>query len=267
MSLVLTGNRSKPWIPRNGKNLNLHQLVLEKIGIQEDADVEVLPWRGVDHFDATLSDLSSGDRAFINDHPDLRQLMSRLATFRLGEDVTPVREIATTLADYATGPQAAYFQDVFSSTRAIYIGRQVGPAEAVDALVHEFGHILFDEQRTNFSSDSAGLIYYGKHATHDEACAETLSWITLSDIYSDFPEIKVFHILKLYGFSQLKPHDPHYVGFGAVLPVLESSPERAPQLFLDLTKAGSLQDFLSKHNRPALLPSGRDANVLQFLLP
>ncbi len=257
---------SKPWIVRQGKRVNLYDLILNKLGRPDIQNAKVFGWPGVDHFDGTYSNLSPGDGTFLAQHIDLQTVLNQIAGFRLGEDPIALRKISASLADYATGSQGVYFPDVASPLRAMYLGRQVGPADAVDTLVHEFGHILLDEQRTNFSENS-GRVFYRKNATLDEACAETLSWITLHDLYSDFPEIEVLHIIKLYGFSQLKAFDNHYVGFGSVLPILLKSPESTAAIFDDLTKTESLSSFLIKYGRPSPLPSGRDSNVLELQIP
>jgi len=229
-------------------------------------DALVLGWPGIDHFDATYSNLSRGDIAFLRTHNKLQSILYRAAGYRLGEKTTALRSVSPDLASYAQGKQAVYFPDLVSPIRAIYLGRQVGPADAVDTLVHEFGHILFDDLLTNFFQGDETLVYH-KNATHDESCAEVLSWITLSDIYTDYPEIEVLHIIKLYGFSQLKPFDNHYVGFGSVLPLILKPTISPTNLFVELSNSVSLQAFLKKNKQPDLVPTEQVPNILGFRLP
>lgn len=92
----------------------------------------------------------------------------------------------------------------FKPESAIYISKNIAPADLIELLAHEYGHVFHGEKADNVSWSSEDKLMLRKdNRVHSEAVAEAFSWFLLHELYSEFPEISFFHLAKLDLFSIL----------------------------------------------------------------
>lgn len=244
------------WLLYNGTLLDAHAYIASILKRSDLPQVEIRSWVTA-NYDATYASLSSQDQQFVNSHNSLRNLVDGLKSFDIDDPKSipdgPMRRYAER--------SGVYVADVFFGRPAIWISPSSGPADAVDTLFHEYGHIVFDLQRSNFTLAGNNIRYF-KEQLQDEACAETFSWLLLRPFYEKFPELEFSHIFKLYGLSQLKKDDPHYTGSAMLFRLINNSKDPL-QMFQKLILAHDFASFLVDENQEAVIQSG-SPNIQRF---
>jgi hypothetical protein len=99
----------------------------------------------------------------------------------------------------------------------IYISNAWAPADLVELMVHEYGHVLHGEVDSNISWEAdTRMLVVRSNKVHDESVAESVAWMLLRNIYERYPEVQFFHLAKLQLFQFTRSKDPHLVGAAAV---------------------------------------------------
>ncbi len=129
----------------------------------------------------------------------------------------------------------------FQPSSKIYISNAWGPADLVELLAHEYGHVFHGETNRNVEWESAtGTLVVHANGVHNESVAESFAWMLLRDVYSAYPEIKFFHLAKLQLFQSLQPKDPHLLGAAVVGRLFHSDEDGT---FDDLREYASFLDL------------------------
>ena len=188
---------------------SLLERIEKKLNLNQLPDPSIHFWNS-SYPDAGYSSISYPDAKFLKSNSQLDDIFNKLMSFNIN-DSNSISFMHQTVIDHGKFDPLS-FVDIFINENRMYFNSSWGAADVMDTLVHEYGHILFDLNKPNLSVSDNGNIVYHKDRMHDEACAETLSWIILKDLYDEFPSLEFSHILKQLAFSQLRPYDPHYTG-------------------------------------------------------
>jgi len=240
----------KPWIPHAGKRLAAHEYVVAILGDESLPQAEVAAWRTAS-WDATYAVLSPADKDFARKNGAVGKVVEAFATFDIDE---PTALAAGKDVKKYAAEEPGLVGDVFAAKPTIWMSPAIGPADAVDTLFHEYGHIVFDWYRGNFRQDGERF-FYKKDRLQDETCAESFSWLLLRGLYADYPEIEFSHVYKFYGFEQLRRNDPHYAGAAAVFRSFKGEGALTP--FRRLLKAEDLGAFLSSEALAGMTVDGK----------
>ncbi len=249
--------RSK-WIRKNGTNLSLSDLVRETLPNMVFETVDIGTWPEV-AFDATYGSMSQKDFEFVSSFPPLQTIIKLFDDF----DFEKVGQTGLDSLDKYTRQHLGHVPDVFFNGTKIWLSSSIGPADAIDTMVHEVGHIALDIDRSNFTKSNEQIIY-SKDRVLDETVAESFSLTVLRPLQDRYPEIEFSKVLKLSGLGQLKPTDPHFAGASSVHSLFASSDD-SPRYLLELIKAKSIEEFLEHHRlRPIVRLGDEDTAEIAF---
>ncbi len=199
----------REWINLNDKNYSLASFLEKEMKVTGLREIALVHWQQP-YPDAVYSAFSFSDNEVVSKNSNIRILLNygkeiNINTSNISD------EFGNDLQNYFKD-SSMRFVDVFNDNDVFYLTSGFSPADMVDTLVHEYGHIYFHSKRTNLFQDSENKFSYKKDTTHDEAFAEFFSFKILSPLYEIYPEIEFSHIVKQSAFSNLRPEDPHYVG-------------------------------------------------------
>lgn len=230
----------KPWVVYEGNGINLPEYIKRKMNLESIGKFKLIYWSNP-YPDAGYSSLSSSDLNFIKGHSTFASFFDRIQSFDINKE-SSLLGFPNEILEYSK-KDTLNFVDVFAKDQNMYFNSSWGPADMVDTLIHEYGHIHFDMKHGHFSK-TGNKIVYEKDRVHDEACAETLSWILLRDLYGEYPEIEFSHIFKQYAFSSLRPTDPHYIGAGAAYFIFKDQPKDAIKEYEAMASATDFKKYI-----------------------
>lgn len=245
---------TRPWIPAGGTMLSLEQQIIKALRIKDYQRPEIRILTTVD-FDGYGYNRSAIDQKTISANTKLSDAM-KIAKDFTPNDPSSTGDLGPDLARLAQQRPASIGEYLIGSP-TIYITNNWPPEALVELLAHEYGHVLHNGIKTIFS-DHTDWIEINSDPVHNEGAAEAAAWQSLCGIYETFPEIKVFHILKLKLFSDFKRQDAHLVGAAAFASLFHSSCANTHVHFYDFLGARSLVTFLTSHGSDTLKVVGRD---------
>ncbi|MCX6117295.1 MAG: hypothetical protein NT027_07125 [Proteobacteria bacterium] len=239
------------WIRKYGANLSLSELVRETVPNMTFETMDIGTWPDVP-FDATYGSMSQKDFEFVSNFPPLQTIIKLFDDF----DFEKVGQTGLESLDQYTRQHVGHVPDVFFNGTKIWLSPSIGPADAVDTMVHEVGHIALDINRSNFTKSNEQIIY-SKDRVLDETVAESFSLTVLRPLQDRYPEIEFSKVLKLSGLGQLKPTDPHFAGASSVHSLFASSDD-SPRYLRELLKAKSIEEFLEHHRLRQIVRIGEE---------
>jgi hypothetical protein len=252
---------SRPWIVTSSGNISLEGLISKNLRggyvkpiIKVATNIEL---------DAYGYAKSAFDLDFIRGHRSL----SRIFEIASGFDPNDL----TTLGDL--GPEVAKLMQehayseaqVFVVAPTIYMSTGWAPEALVEVLVHEYGHVYHSLNSNHFSGDDQ-TVTYSYDAAHNEGVAEAFAWMNLRDIYTQYPELEIFHIFKLKQMAQFHPVDPHYVGAGSLHTLFHSRGVGTFEELEEYIRAEKLKDYLVSVGMDTLASDGmKDAEKVTVI--
>lgn len=252
--LVLNFLWKKPWLMHQGKLIALPEYIRRSLEIKDFIVPKLIFWSN-SYPDAGYSSLSLADKKFLESSSSVSAFFDRIQKHNIN-DLESISGFSKELVAYAKEDTLS-FVDVFIKYQNIYFSPSWGPADMVDTLIHEYGHIYFDLRHGHFTGDDKVTIYE-KSRFHDEACAEMLAWILLREFYDQYPEIEFGRVLKQYAFSKLRPLDPHYVGAGAAYFIFNTT-KRPFKEYKALAEAKDFRSYVESKSGTALIREGESA--------
>jgi hypothetical protein len=251
---------SEKWLLLGGEFFSLEDLVIEAVGpTYRRPEFHIATRIQLDGYGWGYSD---AELQLFQDNPVLARFQEIAMGFdpnsagpftRLGTDVEQV------LSESPYGSAG-----IFQPSSKIYLANAWGPADIVDLMVHEYGHVFHGETNQNlkWDSDSRNLTIYSD-AVHSESVAESFAWMVLRNVYAAYPEVKVFHIAKLQLFQALRPKDPHLVGATAVHKLFHSEHDGTYQDLRDYASVLDFKGYLLSHGFAGMLSDqGSNAAVV-----
>lgn len=244
-----------PWIVHagGGPNQSLEMRVVSLVGLENyrPPRLELLQNGEVDAYGYAFS---PADAALTSHDDFLSLLFGRTAQFD-PNDPSTLGRVGAPLRSYVK--QDAYeLGSAFVREPLILVSEGWSPETFVEILAHEYGHVFHLNLQTRFSV-LGGEYLYEYDRVRDEGTAEAFAWNVLRDIYESYPEVEVFHVLKLRFFAEIdRSDDPHFVGAGAFHKVLHLRGDEPLAKLSALAKSQNLQELLRDWQQPPLVGNG-----------
>lgn len=223
----------KNWIFYKGTYYSIKDYLEENF---DDPGVKSpsLKWLNNEHVEGHGFGVSLLDKGFGSD--DLKLIFETVSNFDLNSnhnDYVVPEFISSFMTEKTT------FKEVFAPSDDIYISSWFGPTDLVEALVHEVGHTFINQLQRHWY-DFEGDSVFHLQGQQDEGFAENFTWVMLKDLYKEYPQLKYFHIGKLYFFSQVDlmfgdihfkgNTDPHYIGAYSGYEIMKNTSEPNQEL-------------------------------------
>lgn len=248
---------TRPWIPENETRLSLEQQIVTALGITNYQRPTIRILTAVD-FDGYGYNRSPLDRQTIAGNPKLAEALQIAKNFT-PNDPSSIGDLGPELAKMAKDHPTSVGDYVIQEP-TIYITNNWAPEALVELLAHEYGHVLHDGIKTIFV-DHGDWIGIADEPVHNEASAEAVAWQALCGVYATFPEIELFHILKLKLMSQFKRQDSHLMGASAFAPLFHYTCGKSRRHLFDFLAAPDLESFLAHQGSDALKIINRDSDM------
>lgn len=244
-----------PWLAStNGGPQSLEDHIVRLVGAENyrEPRLDLLRNGEVDAYGYVFS---QADAALVTHDRFLSLLFDRTAIFD-PNDPSTLGPVGHPLRSFVA--QDPYeLGSAFVRKPLILIADGWSPEALVEVLAHEYGHLFHLNLQTRFSV-LGGEYLYEYDRVRDEGTAEAFAWNVLQRVYRSYPEVEIFHILKLRFFAEIGRHeDPHYVGAGAFHHVLHLRHDETPLAKLEaLAMSSNLQELLRDWQQAALVGNG-----------
>lgn len=241
---------TRPWIRRPTGAISLEGLIIEKVGVKNYRRPGLHIAKNIE-FDGYGWGFSRKELSLFDEEPLLSRYAEVIRDYDPNQEgpFTPLGPyVEKLLVDNAYG-----MAGTFKPGSEIYISRALGPADLIDFLAHEYGHVFHGEQGENISWDSEGkTLKRVDNGVHSEAVAEAFAWMLLRELYGEYPELKYFHVAKLRLFLHDRPEDPHIVGAAALGQVFHSESEGSFSELERFAESLDLLEYLRSHGLSTL---------------
>jgi hypothetical protein len=231
----------RPWIAVQSENLSLEGLIKKNLpaGAYVRPEIRLATNTELDAFGYAKS---AADLEVIRTNRSLSKIFDIASLFD-PNDWTTIGDLGAELRKFAQEHSYSMAQ-AFTLKPLIYVSAGWSPDSLVELLVHEYGHVYQALNSSHFSTNESSATYK-YDAVHNEGVAEAFAWMNLREIYPYYPEVKIFHILKLQQMGKFREDDSHYVGAGSLFTVFHSD---TTGTFTDLEKYVRARD-LSEYMR------------------
>jgi hypothetical protein len=233
---------TEPWLSHHGKFYSLEEIVKRSVGPSyKRPEFHVAVNLEFDAFGGGFSEL---DLKLFESNPKLSEYAWRVK--KIDPNVNDPFTLLGSAMAVLVREQSYSMLSTFQPGSKIYISNSWGPAEMVEILVHEYGHVFHGETNHNFSwNDKDNILSVYTNRVHEESMAESFAWMVLRDFYHDYPELKFFHIGKLRMFQKWRPTDPHLVGAAGVAKLFHSECSGSFSDLKEYAASLNLNEYLS----------------------
>ena len=235
---------TEKWIALNSENLSLEDLAIQAVGpTYRRPEFHIASEL---YYDGYGWGHSSSELALFDSDP----ILARFASIARSFDPNSTLVFSALGSEMGGMLKGAPYEVVgaIQPSSKIYLSKAWGPADMVELLAHEYGHVIHGETNSNKSWNfESRILVTASNRVHDESVAESFAWMLLRDIYDTYPEVEFFHIAKLQALNVLRPNDPHLVGAAAIHHLFHSKSKGTFSDLIEYAEASDLGVYLSNH--------------------
>lgn len=251
----------EPWIARNGRLVSLEDLIREKIGPSYKRPKFSIAFN-VD-FDGYGWGISAKERALFSSVPLLAEF-ARLGRAYNPNSLEPFIALGETVGRMLS-------RNPYGSAGLVLLEGEIiispswAPADMVDLLVHEYGHVFSGEQGAEMEwNEKERTLSRIANNVQEEGVAEAFAWMLLREVYPQYPELKFLHLAKLRLFQEARPEDNHLLGAAGFSQLFHSYDQGS---FLQLRGLAQSTDISAFMAAAGLRDLSRSGELSEELVP